>query len=371
MLKSFVILILIFFVARAGQANEFPLECIRFSLEKSFSSIPVGTKSDYFVKCSTEKSEPQRGQVRPRYSEYEIKELHQAFVAITDCLNVEPQLIFPKLMMESGFHVQIQSPGGDAGIGQLTAKAIGDVDSNLAIYKKMIYESTKPSCRWIRARTQSRASFWQPSLGKSKCTVMARQNNPLKNLLYTVIFHKLNQGYVNTKFEEKNIAGLLQEAGYPGTDFTSIKRILVALGYNTGGSTAVRNLQDYLFSRIDFIQRKKLEFNIDPKMVGYVTASDFDFTVGLKSFNDRKAELKMALQLQNPNLTDIELDAGVQRLLRNTSISQYSFPEWLKVWQSHGGPGYVSNLVGFSQRLDQKFGPGLCSDASRFQLWGD
>lgn len=354
-----------------AKANEFPLACIRFSLDESFSRIPVGTKSDYFVKCNSEKAEPQRSQPRPRYSDYEVKELHQSFLAITDCLEVEPQSIFPKLMMESGFHIQIQSPGGDAGIGQLTYKAIGDVDKNLSSYKKMIYESTKPSCRWIRARTQSRSSFWQPSLGKSKCALMARSNNPLKNLLYTVIFHKLNQGYVANKFEEKNIAGLLREAGYPGTEFTSLKRILVALGYNTGGSTAVRNLQDYLFSRIDFIQRKKIEFNIDPKATGYVTASDFDFTVGLQAFYDRKAELKMALQQSNPKLSEAELEAGVQRLLRNTSVSQYSFPEWLKVWQSNGGPGYVSSLVGYSLRLDQKFGPGTCSNASSFQLWGD
>jgi hypothetical protein len=369
MMKSSVILILILFVGLAAKAGEFPLECIRFSLDESFSRIPVGARSDYFVKCSSEKAEPQRGQARPRYSEYEIKELHQSFLAITDCLDVEPQSIFPKLMMESGFHVQIQSLGGDAGIGQLTSKAIGDVDANLATYKKMIYESTKPSCRWIRARTQSRNSFWQPSLGKSKCMVMARPNNPLKNLLYTVIFHKLNQGYVNNKFEEKNIAGLLKEAGYPGTDFTALKRILVALGYNTGGSTAVRNLQDYLFSRIDFIQRKKMEFNVGARTVGEVTAFDFDFTIGLQAFNDRKAELKNALQQQNLKLTDVELDAGVQRLLRNTSVSQYSFPEWLKVWQSHGGPGYVSSLVGFSLRLDQKFGAGVCSNARSFQLW--
>lgn len=270
-------------------------------------------------------------------------------------------------MMESGFHTQIQSLGGDAGIGQLTSKAIGDVDDKLPAYKKYIYDSKKPSCRWIRARTIGRSTFWQPALGKSKCMVMSRTNNPLKNLLYTVIFHKLNQGYVNNKFEEKNIAGLLREAGYTGTDFTSLKRILVSLGYNTGGSTAVRNLQDYLFSRIDFINRKKQEFNIDPQAVGYVTAADFDFTLGLKNFHDRKVEFKNILLQQNPKITDAEIDSAITRLLRNTSVSQYSFPEWLKVWQSHGGPGYVSSLATFSQRLDQKFGVGTCSNANYYQ----
>jgi hypothetical protein len=201
--------------------------------------------------------------------------------------------------------------------------------------------------------------------------LMIRSANPLKNLLYTAIFHKLNVAYVNHHFEAKNIAGLLQEAGYVGTDFTSLKRILVALGYNTGGSTAVRNLQDYLFSRIDFINRKKLEFNLNSKAVGYVTAADFDFTKGLADFNEHKANLKASLQARFSKLTEQDLEISVQSLLRNISVSQYSFPEWLKVWQSHGGPGYVSSLVGYSLRLDRKFGPGVCSNANSYQLWGD
>ena len=365
------ILILGLFSGLNSQANELPVECIRFSLEESFSSISVGEKSEYFVKCAGENAKPQPFQARPRYSETEIKELHRSFVAITDCLEVDAQLIFPKLMIESGFHTQIQSRGGDAGIGQLTSKAINDVDANMPAFKKMIFQSDKTSCRWLQSTAKARPSFWQPALGKSKCTLMDRQNNPLKNLLYTVIFHRLNQRYVESEFENKNLAALLQQAGYPGQDFASLKRILVILGYNTGGAVAVRNLQEFLMSRIDFIQRKKQEAGADAKSVGYVTAVDFDFTRGLQEFSARKISLRSELALQKPKLTDDQLDAQVQVLLRNISVSQYSFPEWLKVWQSHGGPGYVSGLVGAALRLDQKFGAGICSNASAFQVWGD
>ncbi len=367
MQRSSWILILILLVACGAWANEFPLECVRFSLNESFPRIAQGEKSQFFVKCSSEKSAPVPGQARPQYSDFEVKELHKAFVAITDCLEIEPQLIFPKLMMESGFHVQIQNPKGDAGIGQLTSKAIGDVDAVLPAFKNMIYESKNKSCRWIRAMTEYRGQFWKPILGQSKCTLMARQSNPLKNLLYTAIFQKLNERYVNHEFEIKNIAGLLHEAGYPEGNYTSLKRTLVALGYNTGGAVAVRNLQDYLFSRIDFTRRKRMEFNVDPRALALVTPADFDFTAGLKAFNARKDQLKEALLLKNPSLTDQEVQLAIQRLLRNTSASQYSFPEWLKVWQSHGGPGYVSSLVDFSQRLDRKFGPGVCSDARNYR----
>jgi hypothetical protein len=370
--RSSIILILILLVnlgaSAADRPGELPVECIRYSLDKSFPRIAEGESSQYFVKCISEKADPIPGQVRPHYSDYEVKSLHKAFVSITDCLDIEPQLILPKLMMESGFHVQIQNPNGDAGIGQLTSKAIGDVDSALPAFKEMIFKSKKPSCIWIRGMTAGRSQFWKPVLGESKCTLMARQSNPLRNLLYTAIFHKLNERYVEREFEDRKISDLLFEAGYPGTDFTALKRILVTLGYNTGGKVAVKNLLDYLFSRIDFINRKQMEFKFDPYDLGLVSPSDFDFTAGLATFNAKKEKLKSDLQKMHPQLSEEKIQQAVQRMLRDTSVSQYTFPEWLKVWQSHGGPGYVSSLAGFSQLLDKAFGPGICSDASSYQL---
>lgn len=366
--RSSIILILILFVNLGAWAGELPVECVRFSLDQSFPRIAKGEKSPFFVKCTSEKSDPVPGQTRPQYSDAEVKNLHKAFVSVADCLDIEPQLIFPKLMAESGFHTQIQNPNGDAGIGQLTYKAISDVDSVLPAFKKMIYESKKPSCIWIRGMTASRSQFWKPMSGQSKCYFMSRQNNPLRNLLYMGIFHKLNERYVSHEFEERNIADLLFEAGYPGTDHTAIKRILVTLAYNTGGTIAVKNLQDYLFSRIDFTNRKQMEFNLDPSALALVSPSDFDFTTGLSAFNAKKDKLKTELQQLYPKLSEEKIQQAVQRMLRNTSASQYTFPEWLKVWQSHGGPGYVSSLANYSLRLDNKFGPGVCSDARSYQL---
>jgi len=367
--RSSLILILILLFGLGAQAvTDLPVECVRFSLDQSFSRIAIGEKSPLFVKCTSEKAAPIPGQARPQYSDSEVKNLHKAFVSVTDCLGIEPQLIFPKLMMESGFHTQIQNPNGDAGIGQLTSKAIGDVEYALPAFKKMIFESKKPSCIWIRGMTASRSQFWKPILGQSKCTLMARQSNPLRNLLYMGIFHKLNERYVNHEFEERKIADLLFEAGYPGTDHTAIKRILVTLAYNTGGTVAVRNLQDYLFSRIDFTNRKQMEFNLDPSALALVSPGDFDFTTGLTALNAKKEQWRLQLRELNPGLSDEDMQRAIQRILRNTSVSQYTFPEWLKVWQSHGGPGYVSSLANFSVRLDNKFGPGVCSDASSYQL---
>ncbi|WII71613.1 hypothetical protein QJS83_14180 [Bdellovibrio sp. 22V] len=207
---------------------------------------------------------------------------------------------------------------------------------------------------------------------------MSKNSNPLRNLLYAAIFHKLNEQYVSKEFAKRNIAELLAEAGYASRDHSRLKKILVALGYNTGGAVAVKNLQEYLFSRIDFTRRKSQEFNIGmlgaltaadrAHALSYVTEKDFDFTRGLQEFNARKSEIKRCLQEANRQLSDSEVELAAQRVLRNVSASLYTFSEWLRVWQSHGGPGYVSSLASFSANLDKKFGPGICSNSGHYRV---
>nr|BFD59883.1 hypothetical protein CKG001_19900 [Bdellovibrio sp. CKG001]BFD63290.1 hypothetical protein BdHM001_19710 [Bdellovibrio sp. HM001] len=381
--KSFIPLIktaLVIFVISAmpfiASAENFD-SCLTHSLTTSFPRIAEGEKSQLFVKCTTEKAAPQPGQARPRYSSGEIKSLSQAFSAITDCLEIDPQWLFPKLMMESGFHTLIQNPNGDAGIGQLTGKAIADVDQVLPTYKNMIYQSSRKSCQWLKTRTQARSHFWRPLRNESKCALMSKSTNPLRNLLYAGIFHKLNEKYVATEFEKRNIPALLKESGYPTGDHTQIKRLLVTLGYNTGGAVAVKNLEQFLFSRVDFIRRKSQEFNLQllgslspsdrAQALSYVSAKDFDFKKGLRDFQNHKKNLKEQLQQQNRQLTDKEVDLAVSRLLRNVSASLYTFPEWLQVWQSHGGPGYVSSLAHTAVQLEKKFGR-ACSNSDNYRV---
>ncbi len=376
LLKTALVTFVISVMPFRASAENFD-SCMAHSLTTSFPRIAEGEKSQLFVKCTTEKAAPQPGQARPRYSTGEIKALSQAFSAITDCLEIDPQWLFPKLMMESGFHTLIQNPNGDAGIGQLTGKAIADVDQVLPTYKTMIYQSSRKSCQWLKARTQARTNFWKPLLNESKCTLMNKTSNPLRNLLYAGIFHKLNEKYVAAEFEKRGIPALLKEAGYLYNDHTQIKRVLVTLGYNTGGAVAVKNLEQFLFSRVDFIRRKSQEFNLQllgslgsadrAAALSYVSPKDFDFKKGLKDFQNHKKNLKEQLQQQNRQLTDKQVDIAVSRLLRNVSASLYTFPEWLQVWQSHGGPGYVSSLAQTSVQLEKKFGR-ACSNSDNYRV---
>lgn len=149
--------------------------CVRFSLEVSFPTISVGEKSSLFVKCPTASSVPIRNQVRPVYSQYEMQSMADGYLAIMDCLEIDPTLLFPKLMAESGFHTLIQNPNGDAGVGQLTKKAMRDVEANMGYFKQKILESKKLSCQKIKSFASVRKGFWQPIVEQSKWAVLLRQ----------------------------------------------------------------------------------------------------------------------------------------------------------------------------------------------------
>ncbi len=352
--------------------------CMRFSLDSSFASIAVGDKSPLFVRCSSSNSEPVNNQVRPKYSQYEVKAMADNYAAVMDCLEIDPTMLFPKLMAESGFHTLIQNPNGDAGIGQLTKKAILDVEANMDFFKQKISESQKPSCRKIKSFASTRREFWLPIANKSKCSVMNRNLNPMKNILYTGIFHKLNQRYVNQEINRLQVVELLIRAGYPSDNINAIKDLMVTLGYNTGGAVAVRNLRDYLISRIDFIDRKMQEFSPerlmqmpDPErrmILRFINDKDFDFTSSTEKFKERKDLFRQELARINPRMDKDSLEKLVQLKMRNESASTYTFPEWLFVWQSHGGPGYLSSLAKFASRLDKKFGVGVCSNAGHYKV---
>ncbi len=177
--------------------------CVEYAQNSSFSKIAPGEISNFFVKCPYQSSQPIRGQKRPDYSNFEIKNIAYTFEAVSDCLDIDPQWFFPKLMLESGFHPQIQNPGGDAGIGQLTSAAISDVDQVIISYKRKIFTSSRKSCQWIKRQSSRQTDFWNPILGKSKCYLLEKTTNPLRNMLYSGVFQKLNEKYVSAEFEKK------------------------------------------------------------------------------------------------------------------------------------------------------------------------
>jgi len=377
MKNSLAALFLLLPLGALAQTTSLSETCVSYALENSFSSIQPGEHSTLFMRCANENATPQRGAPRPKYSRAEIQFLQRAFSNIENCLDIPATETFPRLMMESGFHPTIQNPNGDTGIGQLTGMAIKDVDRVLPQYKDQIFKSRKSSCQWLKSFSQSKSSFWRPVGNGSRCQLMAKSFGHVKNMLYASILHKLNKNYVANEYEQRHIDTLLLQAGISDSYGPFIKELMVDLGYNTGGSTAVKNLQDFLLSRIDFVQRKTQELK-NPvlfhsnkhrlsEFLGHVKPEDFDFIKGITRLTERRESIKAKLLTEKPKLTKDELEHLIGVSLRNLSASELSFPEWLKIWQSHGGPGYVTNLAAIHRRLDNQFGAGVCADSKSFK----
>jgi hypothetical protein len=95
------------------------------------------------------------------------------------------------LNFESGFHPNAMSPSSAGGVGQLTGVAIREINkSELGNIKNFINSQQKPSCKII-----SQAQLKPMSDAKSNfCDrVSADNENPLKNLIYTIAYQKLAQ----------------------------------------------------------------------------------------------------------------------------------------------------------------------------------
>lgn len=340
------------------------MACIKGAVEKSFPWIGIKTKSPLFVSCKNEHSEPIRGQYHPKYSSTQIAELHKSFINIADCLEVDPKLAFPIFYNESGFNINIQNKNGDTGIGQLTGTAIEDVDNSLEDLQDYVFSSKKKSCKWIAAASKVRKDFWQPVGERSRCTLMARPWNPLRNLFYSMAYIKLNQKYINKSYERKEMRDLLKQLGINGDDEVHIKRLLLILSYNTGGSSAVSNLEDYLRRRLNENIFRNPNFfykTVSGWMNGKahpldLTHYDFDFSTENKVDELRKRYSKF--------MSKSEIDEA----LFNIPISELTFPEFLAIYQNSGTDGYVSRMVRTAKEFQKSMGNVPCFDIKNFLI---
>lgn len=220
---SLIMSLLFFNVTEIALASDIR-QCTEYSLAQTFPKVSVGERSSLFVECAAKDAEPKKFARRLQYSPQEIDFMSQAFVDIADCLEIDYRDVFPKFFSESGFHPRIQNLNGDAGIGQLTHKAIKDVENNLNFFKKVIVSSSKLSCQKIRDYAQKHLHIWKNIYRKSKCNLMADQTAIFKNILYALIYHKLSIRYVDHEFNLKNIPHLLVQAGFHDSGLDQIKK---------------------------------------------------------------------------------------------------------------------------------------------------
>lgn len=273
--------------------------------------------------------------------EIQNRQIALALEGASECFDLDWREMFPKFKSESGFIPNILGVSGDRGVGQLTTPAIEDVQKNFQkIYNRMKLNAN-PQCQLLVSKVENWGvkSFFQFPKSEA-CQVMGNEIGLYRNIVFSFALTYLNQEYVKKAYLQEGIPSLLIQSGYQDAPHTQIQKILVMIGYNNGGLSSVKDLKNYLTSRIDFIQRKKLELwkiegrkDLVPDFLAYVSAKDFNFSKGTENYLNLIQSLPKTTSTSEKEL-----------LLRNISVSLMGFPEWLKIWQSHGGPGYLSGV---------------------------
>lgn len=283
---------------------------------------------------------------------------------LSDCFSIEPLRLLPKFSNESGLVSQIQNiTGKDTGLGQLTGPAIRDVQDKWKKLKTEIDSSSKASCVFTRELIDSKGNVEFFSFSdKQRCQLMYSEDGAIRNMVFSLFFHRINRDYVNFYFQQKEIVPLLLKAGGSEDFVEPLKELMVMLAYNSGAKTAVVNLKSFLESRIDFTTRKVQEFDLSQgltpeqqKSLRKVSARDFDFSSGNQDYRHLIEDL--------PRDESGRVSAEV---LRNISTSLMTFPVWLRVWQTSGAPGYLSYLSDESQRMSLVFGS-QCVDSGFYR----
>lgn len=147
--------------------------------------------------------------------------------------------IFSLMAQESGMHMNVVSPSGAAGVGQLTNDAINEVNSNRAsIQKKLKSISGNPNCSRILSPI-----FNKPMSTNKLCDRIGTSGgNPLKNIAYSFAY----QNIVRSTLDRARFGSLtFKDVVSPNLDPAEearLKSSLVAWGHNTGPGGLLRPL---------------------------------------------------------------------------------------------------------------------------------
>lgn len=356
----------------------FPPACVVYIM-RHFGAYEGPSK--YIANCEKEEAAPVRGAkmacVTPEYA----YSTYNAFVDVMDCLAIPKKELLPKLWNESHFHVNTYGGGEDAGVGQLTGDAIRDVvkqkfaDSpitELEFYRREVAKSDKPSCKRILAEESAWVSI-QPEVN-NRCGIMKPETSPLRNILYTGIFYRAiterlagifyraGKEYVRTeeglveRFPNAPLGGAIgrlqikekmQALGIAEPDMDYLKSFLVTLSFNAGTRTAANLFDDFLKARI---------------------ANNMTLTEQELDFINADSAAEIALVNEPDNETPEAKAAREARLnqARETSYLR-GVPQYLRLMQVRGAPGYVSKVAFRSKKLNREVGENVCTEPSFLQ----
>lgn len=345
---------------------------------------------------------------KPCVSENLVNATYNSYVDVMDCLNLNPKLFFPKISQESGFLVNAYGAGKDGGIGQFTKSAIDAVNIGFKSYLDEIEKaaSTKPSCARIMAYKSLLTKA--PSSPAQRCSMIGLPENPLRNILYTGMFNRMQMdGFSGIKFiagqdfiqrdsqlipvnndERDEFEGMskaykfkesLEELGIKNPNMHIFKEIIALAGYNMGSPTALRLFSKYLSKRK--AAKKTLTYD------------DFDFNkirLAKDVYGDGKEKSAIDIArsfIMSSFISKKDKQATVNIKLRKrkqlpkewAASHLKSFPEFLTYnansydgkqitrYAIYGAPGYLSYVAEKNRKIRVLFNsagldPNFCSD---------
>jgi hypothetical protein len=213
----------------AGAAASFPQICV----ESAHLSMPP---QGYYGFCPTPAGRPVRDHKRACISEKFVAATHTALVDVTDCLGYDTRLAFATLALESALHMNAVGAATDVGIGQLTKSAIDEVNINAFDRAlRQMQQSAKPSCARILPLMSKGGSAID-----DRCAFMSLPENPVRNLIYSVLLLQQNRRVVN------NLWARYQIELPPAVNAERLKTLLAMLAYNSGPAGIMSVLKSYV-----------------------------------------------------------------------------------------------------------------------------
>lgn len=314
---------------------------------------PVKTLAEYkqdpsiFSKCDKDPNGvPERYGYKACVTEDYVNLVYNSLIDVSDCLNVPPKFIAPKLSNESGLHVNAFGLVNDGGIGQFTNQALEDVKQNFPDFKSRIMGSSKESCKRLRSFPGVIPSSSKEILSadENRCHAITTPPNPLRSLIYYgIFFHatKRNADGAYNKSKDskddnfKSIEALMKEAKISDFDSKKIQDMLFVMAYNAGPGRPATIYREWLKYRIDTLKKYPIK------------KADFDMNYW-------------------PEADQIKEKAGEARAkLVKKGDKPLTFAEYLFAYKDSL---YIALVKAQARKLDKGLGAGTCTEAKFLEL---
>ncbi|MGZ3774738.1 MAG: hypothetical protein ACXVCY_04670 [Pseudobdellovibrionaceae bacterium] len=324
---------------------------------------PIKNISEYhqdpaiYSKCDKDRNGvPVRYGHKACVTEDYVNLVYNSLLDVTDCLDVPPKFVAPKLSNESGLHVNAFGLVNDGGIGQFTVQALEDVKQNYEEYKSKIVNSSKASCKRIKEIPGAvpASSNDIMSADANRCHAIATPPNPLRSLVYySIFFHATMRNserafYKSKDSKDENFRSteeLMKQAKISDFDIKKIKDMLFVMSYNVGPDRPATVFREWLKYRIGMINKysiTKADFN----MVYWPESNETKNSAGQPT---KKGEERAKIIL-----------AKKPRNRQYLSFAEYLF--------AYGDSLYIAAVKAQAQKLDKELGAGTCTENKFLEL---